>query len=207
MDLSSVLESLFISVNAACIFHYLVLAVPNEKNKVASLRKLYPIMQRFKDNDDELYSMLGYQSRSVDLNDFHTNDLERLKAKLILRMDELVGGSRPHYIYTWGSLYISEVNSNARFSQVWDSIVQLDGNFFKLVKEADLTLFPSLTIAIEHFYQQHSFLTTAELSKTKPEVHYRGYLVARQNVIAEYINTAANYTHGHEHRFMNFKGM
>ncbi|KPL97776.1 hypothetical protein [Vibrio splendidus] len=207
LDLSSVLESLFVSINAACIFHYIVIAIPNEKHKVASLRKLSLIIKPFKYNDDTLYSMLGYQSESVDLSNFHTNDLERLKTKLAKRMDELVGGSHTYSIYNWDKLNILRVKSDARFSQVWEYIIQYDGQFLTLVKDADLTLFPSLTIAIEHFYQQHNFLTTAEPSKTNPEVHYRGYLVARQNVIAEYINTAANYTHGHEQRFMNFKGV
>ncbi|ANQ23209.1 hypothetical protein BA893_16180 [Vibrio natriegens] len=207
LDLSTIWESLLISVNAACIFHYFVVSVPNERYKIATLRKLYPIMDRFMSNDDMLYLLLGYKPEEVELNDWHKNDLERLKFKIIQRLEEPVGGDRTCCLENWTNPPFTLFKPHAPFLQFWELLVQLDRDFFSLLKSIDLSQFPDLTIAIEQFHQQHALYRGEMFEDPKPERNYTGYLLHRQKIIAEYVNTAANYVHGQEKRFKNFKGV
>lgn len=205
-DLSSTMESLVISLNAACIFHFFVVAIPNERNKVASLRKFSPIMQNFISREATLYLMLGYQPQEVDLTQWHKNEIERLKTKLISRMDTVVGGDRPYVLDDLNTAsQTGIVNPDAKFSTIWQIILNFDRDFFARMNQVDLTLFPDFSTSIELFYQQYFYLT--DLSRQNLELFIGGYLIARQKVVAEYVNTAGNYSHGHENRFKSYEGI
>jgi len=201
------MESLIISLNAACIFHFFVVAIPAERQKIATLKTLSPIMQRFMSNDDVLYLLMGYQPKDVDLTTWHSNDRQRLKARLIQRMSELVGGHGKYMFEVWSEPRFRTLGSGVNFSEVWDLLINIDRDFFLYIKEVDLTHFPDLSITIEMFYQQYSNLTRNAGGKHNPEDYYLSYLSLRQKVIAEYVNSAANYTHGHESRFMSYQGV
>jgi hypothetical protein len=200
------MESLVISVNAACIFHFFVVAIPNERHKVASLRKFSPIMQNFIGRDDTLYLMLGYQPKDVDLTQWHKNEIERLKSKLISRMDTVVGGDRQYVLNDLNTAsQFGMVNSDAKFSTIWQMSLKFDRDFFTRMNQVDLTHFPDFSTSIDLFYQQYFYLT--DLSGQKPELFIGSYLIARQKVIAEYVNTAGNYAHGHDNRFKSYDGI
>ncbi|EOV1955796.1 hypothetical protein ACOEKA_002969 [Vibrio parahaemolyticus] len=200
------MESLVISVNAACIFHFFVVAIPNERHKIASLRKFSFIMQNFIGRDATLYWMLGYQPKEVDLTQWHKNEIERLKSKLISRMDTVIGGDRQYLLNDLNTAsQVNVVNPDAKFSTIWQIILKLDGDFFARMNQVDLTHFPDFSTSIELFYQQYFYLT--DLCRQKPEPVIGSYLIARQKVIAEYVNTAGNYAHGHENRFKSYEGI
>ncbi|EJC6922926.1 hypothetical protein QQ213_003913 [Vibrio vulnificus] len=205
-DLSNTMESLVISVNAACIFHFFVVAIPNERHKIASLRKFSFIMQNFIGRDATLYWMLGYQPKEVDLTQWHKNEIERLKSKLISRMDTVIGGDRQYLLNDLNTAsQVNVANPDAKFSTIWQIILKLDGDFFARMNQVDLTHFPDFSTSIELFYQQYFYLT--DLCRQKPEPVIGSYLIARQKVIAEYVNTAGNYAHGHENRFKSYEGI
>lgn len=207
IDLSSSMEGLIISISAACIFHFFVVTIPTERKKIATLKTLSPIMQRFMSNDDELYLLIGYQSKDVDLTTWHPNDLQRLKAKLIQRMKEVVGGNGKYMFQVFSEPRFKSLGSGVKFNEAWSLLVSIDREFFSYIKEVDLTNFPDLFISVELFFQQYSHLTSNSGGKHNPEDYYLPYLCHRQKLIAEYINSAANYTHGHEMRFMSYKGV
>lgn len=193
-------------MSAACIFHYFVIAIPNERQKVASLRKFAPIMRNLIERDDMLYLMLGYELEEVDLTRWHKNDIERLKSKLLARMDTVIGDHRQYVLNDLKTASkLGFVKPDAKFSTVWELMLSYDQDFFARMSQVDLVHFPDLSTSIELFYQQYFYLT--DMNKQSPELSISWYLIARQTVIAEYVNSAGNYAHGHENRFKSYRGI
>ncbi|MBV7264104.1 hypothetical protein KCG43_19005 [Photobacterium sp. WH24] len=206
-EVSQLVESLLISIAAACIFHYFVVAIPEERKKIFTVRKFSHLMQDFMQRDDCIYLINRTHSKEFEINKLDEYERERFTHNFLSKMSFPVGGKDNQFVLNdiRNPIKTGFVNKNDKMSDIWNIILEYDKNFLLEMKSIDLSTFPDLSISIDIFQSQ--YVNVVKFAKPNQWYWYFGYLNTRQNVIAEYVNTAGNYAHGHELRFRDYKGI
>ncbi len=191
------------SIIGAVIFHYFVIMIPQEKQKISVAQRLLAPCRTIRDREKVLFELLGYQSP------FLISD-EKDRAEFVRRFVSAVNQNRPigslkclneNVIETFlGSAHHVKIPAEWTFTQLLEFLNEQDKGSFKLISKLNnLSFFTTLLTALDDWRYQLGSL--AYLYKGSSEF-YVYYIMSRQKFLVAYHRSAMNYIYDHDEDYI-----
>lgn len=194
-ELNRVVESLMLSVAAACIFHFFIIIPTNERKKHAQSTAVRRLFFDLLLTDRMFLSYMGMDDFYTGVNDMSDSELLELDRQIDKKQGSPIGdiGEIEDYSlmrFLEKSFCLDDITPELTFKELSARIIESDYIVLGEIEKCDLSCFPELADTIENFSFKVKRIRSPYF---EGDATYSKYIYAKHLLLAEFTNTAGVY--------------
>lgn len=186
------------SIIGAVVFHYFIIMVPQEKQKILVAKKLLAPCRTIREREKILFELLGYQSPCLIFDEKDKAEFSERFA-LALKDNKQIGTLKclnENLVEPYSGGFFTKIPREYTFKQLIDFLHQQDqGSLQAIISSDNISLFTTLLTAADNWRYHLGALGCFYESSPNMYVHY---VISRQRFLIAYHRSAINYTYDHD---------